>query len=1065
MQYKREKDFEDDVVNCLREYGWKGFPDKSNSSKQYKVILSNVTEEDLIENWKNILFENNKDILNGIELSNDEMNQVIQKVQNCQNFVDTNTLINSEYIGITRTNKLDSKMLNKEIQLKIFKRRDINAGESIYQIARQVKTDLLEDEKERRSDVILLINGMPLIHIELKNSGENILKAITQIKNYSKIGFYKKGIFKLIQIVVAMKPNEMMYMPSTNNYEHIVAERFLKWTDQDNKLINDWKKIIENVFRIPNAHRMIADFTIADVADHTLKVLRSYQIHAVNKVQNKFFANEFFKNTPSKRSHKGGYVWHATGSGKTLTSFKLATLLLEWNQADIVVFVVDRIELGTQTKDAFKNFNSSGQIEVSEAANTNDLIKQLSTTSESIKYKLIITTINKQANIDKDFYDRQLAEIAKKRVVFIFDEAHRSTHGDMFKYIIESNPNAVVFGFTGTPIFDKNLKAGLTTEANFGPLLHKYTMKSGIEDKKVLGFNCEYKFLDKVLLPAIKKLDKSEGSICSDNANAEIKLNSLKNLINVKDDELLKFEENIYRKIKDDDLYKEQVVNEILKDWKRKNIDNDFSAIFATSGIKDAIRYYEIFSQKISETGSSIKFTALFDSSTDISKDSNNPSKGLIKDEKIRQIIARYNQDFNTKFDENNPNSHANFKVDIQNRLARKYNHKNLSKDLKLDILIVVEQLLTGYDSKYINTVYFDKTMAFENLIQAISRTNRNYNANLKPYGNVVFFKQPGKMKWNMQEALAEYADFDPGMAMPKSLEYFYTKINESFLNIQNIFSKWDFVNFESVPEVSDINETDPETLANLKAFLSNFQKIRRNLTSAQILGFDWDDNKNDIALTKDQYELIWARIKDIDFSKFKIATENEEEMFLILELADVDNSTFNITVNNDYLNALLFEIKKSRISKSNDELHYEKSDSWSELEQKYIRKYPMEYQYLARECINEVLANNDSFNEFDLNSCVCEKISKKYNDDIENFAQQMNIDSDKLRKIINSNDPINVNGRLNDLCDDKLEENVKLIIANELGKANANDIKQGQYRKHIKDFIIKLRNSKYRVI
>nr|WP_307908358.1 DEAD/DEAH box helicase family protein [Mycoplasmopsis bovis] len=280
------------------------------------------------------------------------------------------------------------------------------------------------------------------------------------------------------------------------------------------------------------------------------------------------------------------------------------------------------------------------QIEVSEAANTNDLIKQLSTTSESIKYKLIITTINKQANIDKDFYDRQLAEIAKKRVVFIFDEAHRSTHGDMFKYIIESNPNAVVFGFTGTPIFDKNLKAGLTTEANFGPLLHKYTMKSGIEDKKVLGFNCEYKFLDKVLLPAIKKLDKSEGSICSDNANAEIKLNSLKNLINVKDDELLKFEENIYRKIKDDDLYKEQVVNEILKDWKRKNIDNDFSAIFATSSIKDAIRYYEIFSQKISETGSSVKFTALFDSSTDISKDANNPSKGLIKDEKIKQIIA-----------------------------------------------------------------------------------------------------------------------------------------------------------------------------------------------------------------------------------------------------------------------------------------------------------------------------------------------------------------------------------------------------------------------------------------
>ncbi|CAL59270.1 Putative type I restriction enzyme MpnORFDP R protein part 1 [Mycoplasmopsis agalactiae] len=683
-----------------------------------------------------------------------------------------------------------------------------------------------------------------------------------------------------------------------------------------------------------------------------------------------------------------------------------------------------------------------------------------------MKQKLVITTIQKQSNIDKDSYAKQLEEIAKKRVVFIFDEAHRSTNGEMYKDIIENNPNAVVFGFTGTPIFEKNAKYGLTTESNFGPLLHKYTMKNGIEDKKVLGLSCDYKFIDKVLLPAINTIDSNENDSVFNSANAEIKLNSLKNLINAKDEELLNYEENLYNKIKNSRDYKEQVVTEILKDWKRKNLDNNFSAIFATSKIQDAIEYYEIFIQKTSETGQMVKFTALFDPSTDVSENADNYSKGLIKSEKVKQIIARYNKDFGTKFDVNNlNNNHSNFKVDIQNRLARKYNHNNLNKEFKLDILIVVEQLLTGYDSKYINTVYFDKTMNFEHLIQAISRTNRNYNPITKPYGNVVFFRQPGRMRWNMHEALTEYVDIDPGMALPKSLENFYSKINESFRNIQNVFTKWGFSNFESVPDVAEIDENDQEALHEFKTFLFNFQKIRKNLTPAQILGFDWEENKDSVNLTKDQYELIYARIKDIDFSKFKITVENEDEKSLIFELADVDNSSINITINKEYLNTLLLKIKSSYHNQANNETDASVQNSWEEINKKYIHKYPKEHQELARECINEVLENYDSFNEFDFKSCVVAKIQKKYNENIENFASEMNIDSDKLKEIINSSEPVNAYGRLGNLCNVKLTNDIKLIIAKKLKLTNANSIKPGQFKKYIKDFILKKRERKFKVI
>ncbi|EXU60778.1 type I restriction endonuclease subunit R [Mycoplasma mycoides] len=1052
MHFISEKDFEKTIINNLKEYGWKGFPnnldDHLTKQNNYKVVLTNPDERQLIQNWKNIIFSNNKDILNGIELSSDEMDQIIQLVNNCKSFVDSNTLISNEFITIKRTNKDDQKSFNKEVALRLINKRDINSGYTTYQIAQQIRTDKLEDSKSRRGDLMLLINGMPLIHIELKNNTQSIGNAVAQLHNYSRLGFYN-GIFKLVQVIVAMTPNEMMYMPNAVDHKDISKERFLKWTDENNKPINDWKTIVKQFFRIPFAHRLIADFAIADSSDNNLKLLRSYQIHAVNKIQNKFFNKEIFIEKLSKISQKGGYVWHTTGSGKTLTSFKLSTLLLEWNQADTVVFVVDRIELGTQTKSAFKNFNSSGKISVLEAESTNDLVELLS--DNSSRHQLIITSIHKQSRANQENYEKQLQQISKKKIVFIFDEAHRSTFGDMFKNIITSIPNSVVFGFTGTPIFKENKKEDRTTEDNFGPLLHKYTMDDGMNDGKVLGFTSEYVYLDRLLLPTIDQYDNRSSLNNNPTEIAFEKLQKLQNLIKEKDEHLLKYEKNLYKFLQSDknNNYKEQVVDDILKKWRNKSWNNFFSAIFATSSIKDAIDYFEIFSKKVNDKKVQIKFTALFDPSTDISEEYDNISKGLLKSEKIKEIIYQYNNDFNTNFDASSTNDYANFKIDIQKRLARKDKYTNLdnkeNKDQRLDLLIVVNQLLTGYDSKYINTVYFDKKLEDEHLIQAISRTNRIYKKEKKPLGDVVFYNRPGQMRWNVDKALVLYTNTNPEMGAPMSLELLYSKIDESFTKIKCLFEQWNYPNFESVPNSEQIKKDDA------KLFLSEYQNIRTNLRTAIILGFDFDNNKK-IIMTKDQWELIESRIKDIDFSQFKDSIQEDDELFLILELADVENTSWTFVIDNNYLKKLFNDYN---YKKENKEIT-EEYRIWfkKELENKFIIKFPKEYQQIARGCLDSLIGGlNKNVSEFDLKDEVIRRVRNKIYQEISDFSGAMNLNTEELKKIIDSDDPINAYGRFEDLCKNGLTEQAKSAIARYLD-TSIEEIKPGPYKKEIKAFI-----------
>lgn len=468
MSFQSEAQFETAVIAMLQNRGW--------SSE----VLRYPTEEDLIRNWADILYENNRNIdrLGDAPLTETEMQQVLDQVVDHRTPVKLNGLINGKAVNITRDNPKDPIHFGKEVSLKIYDRHEIAAGQSRYQIAQQPvfksKSPILND---RRGDLMLLINGMPVFHIELKNADRSVSQATSQIEKYAYEGLFS-GIYSLIQIFVAMTPVESLYFANPGPDGVFNKLFYFNWADFNNEPIHHWQDVITYLLSIPMAHQMVGFYTVADDSDGVLKVLRSYQYYAANAISDKISKMNW------KEKHRlGGYVWHTTGSGKTLTSFKSAQLIANSKDADKVVFLMDRIELGTQSLREYRAFAEEKEV-IQATENTQDLITRLK--SKDPADTLIVTSIQKMSNIKRDEFGLNSADIEQmsaKRIVFIVDEAHRSTFGDMLITIKQTFPDAVFFGFTGTPIHEENQKKKNTTATVFGDELHRYSIADGIETK------------------------------------------------------------------------------------------------------------------------------------------------------------------------------------------------------------------------------------------------------------------------------------------------------------------------------------------------------------------------------------------------------------------------------------------------------------------------------------------------------------------------------------------------------------------------------------------------------
>lgn len=843
MPFSLEKDFEDSLILKLTEI----------DNQWSKSVLNYKTEKELIDNWAEILFLNNntKDRLNGVRLSESEKQQLVNYVNNIGNPFDVNKLLNGKYIPLYRDNPLDTLHYGKSaIYLFLFDKDEIAAGRSIYQIARQPVFRLPEDViGTRRGDLTLLINGLPLIHIELKRTGVPIQEACNQIEKYTKHGVFT-GLFSFVQVFVAMNPEETVYFANPGRNKPFNPDYFFHWGDFNNKHINDWLEIASTFLSIPMAHRLVGYGTISDATDNTLKVMRSYQYHAAYKIYTRVLSRHDW-DVPDM---KGGYVYHTTGSGKTLTSFKCAQLIASSGKVDKIVFLMDRSELWKQTFDNYVNF-ADGE-DINDTSNVDVLKAKLKSDDNN---QLIVTSIQKMSRLVFDsplIASTEISKIQKKKMVFIIDEAHRDVAGEMLANIKQTYPNAMFFGFTGTPIMLENAAAPeFTTEALFGELLHSYNILEGIRDYNVLGFKPikVFTFDSDDLKDTVARLKIGIEKNTDLAGLSEDKFDEYQNWMNK---DMLDVEKEVSSSLYSEDAsgaeHRRKVVADILDKWQVLSYRNLFHHILATSSIWEAIQYYRLL--KNNDLGLTV--TAVFDPHTD------NSTADIWKDDGIVEILNDYNNQFDCHFDVAH---YKSFKDDVCAKLAHKKPYENLNdpveRDKAINIVIVVNQLLTGFDSSWINVLYLDKVLVYEQYIQACSRTNRLYGPQ-KRYGIIKYYRNPYTMDKNADDALRLYVESGYQSVFASSFGTNLANINKNYREIKTIFVNNGIIDFSRLPT----SEPDKKLFADL------FNNMNLYIERAIPELFTWSQKRYDtedlgtieIELDEYTYEILKQRYSEL---------------------------------------------------------------------------------------------------------------------------------------------------------------------------------------------------------
>ena len=1000
MVFNKELDFEKALIKVLCTKGWES------------DIIKNPTEEDLIKNWANILFENNRNInrLGDYPLTRTEMNQIIDQIINLRTPLQLNSFINGKTVAIKRDNPDDKQHYGKEVSLKIYDRDEIAAGQSRYQIVEQpilkTKSKLVND---RRGDLMLLINGMPVIHIELKKSGIPISEAEEQIRKYAYEGVYT-GIYSLVQIFVAMNPEESVYYANPGPDGKFNENYYFHWADFNNEPINNWKDVASTLLSIPMAHQLIGFYTVADSSDGVLKVMRSYQYYAASAISDKVSKTKW-----DEGNQRGGFIWHTTGSGKTMTSFKSAELIANSKDADKVIFLTDRLELGTQSLKEYKGFADCEDY-VQATENTRVLISKL--TSEDPKDTLIVTSIQKMSNIKHEedgLNEGDIQKISSKRLVFIVDEAHRSTFGEMLFTIKNTFPNALFFGFTGTPIQKENEKNNNTTSMVFGNELHRYSIADGIRDKNVLGFDPymvkTYKDGDIRKAVALEKAKaKTEEEVFTDPKKEEkyyqyMDSSYIQMAGHKESGKYIKgIEDYVSTSQYTTEEHQRAVVSDIIEHWNTYSHNSKFHAIFATSSITEAIKYYQLFK----EMKPSLRVTCLFDPNID------NKGGFKYKEEGLKEILDDYNKLYGSGYD---MVKHAEFKKDVAFRLAHKENHKGIERtpEKQLDLLIVVDQMLTGFDSKWVNTLYLDKVIEYESIIQAFSRTNRLFG-NDKPFGVIRYYRKTNTMARNIKDAVKLYSGDKPLELfvdkLPKNLE----GINTTYKEIKELFTSEGIKDFEKVPDDNAVSAK----------FVSLFNDFNEYLDAAKVQGFIWDKEvyiyddpateehkEYHIYVTKREYDALLQRYKELSGGDPDTTHKDDDIPYdLKSYIVEIDSEKIDSDYMNSRFRKYLKELNKGSspevVEKALSELH-QSFASLSQEDQKYANIFLHDVQSGEID-VQEDKTLRDYINEYKYNA---------KNDQTHKFAEIFGLDEDKLRSMMELNlNELNINefGRLDDL-------------------------------------------------
>lgn len=688
--------------------------------------------------------------------------------------------------------------------------------QNLFQVSHQITVDGVY---KNRYDVTLLINGLPLVQIELKRRGLEIKEAFNQINRYQRHSYASNSaLFNYVQIFVISNGVNTKYY--SNNRKQSFKQTFF-WADENNKNITNLEEFTDVFLERCHLSKMICKYIVLAQVPKILMILRPYQFHATEAIIDRV-----------ENSDKNGYIWHTTGSGKTLTSFKTSQILMKLPHVEKVVFVVDRKDLDFQTT---KEFNSFSDGSVDGTDNTQALVKQFSNDT-----KLIVTTIQKlNTAISKKQYLEKMQKLQDKHIVFIFDECHRSQFGDTHLAITKFFKKNQMIGFTGTPIFVENAvgnKLGKrTTRELFEDCLHKYVITDAIGDDNVLKFSIEY-------VGRYKEKNESASNIDIDVEEIDTK-------------ELLESQDRLNK-----------ITDYIIANHPRKTHSGDFTAMMCVSSVDVLTKYYELFESK----NHNLKIATIFSYSTnEDDKDANgmyelDESDGASVDEahinmhsrdKLESYIGDYNKTFGTAFSTKDSQSYYNYYNDISQRVKRK----------EIDILLVVNMFLTGFDSPTLNTLYVDKNLKYHGLIQAYSRTNRILNEK-KSQGNIVCFRN---LKKSTDDAIALFSNKNAkDIIIMKPYDEYVKLFNEAFTELQNITPS-----VESVDELNDENSQ----LAFIKAF-RNIMRLKNILDSFS--DFKWSD----LSMSEQQFEDYKSKYLDM---YEEIKTKTEKEKVSILE--DVD--------------------------------------------------------------------------------------------------------------------------------------------------------------------------------
>lgn len=720
-----------------------------------------------------------------------------------------------------------------------------------YQVTQQVTQ---VGKYENRYDVTLLINGLPLVQIELKRRGIELKEAFNQINRYQRHSFWAdSGLFNYVQLFVISNGVNTKYY--ANNRKQDYKQTFY-WADEHNNLITQLNDFTDVFLERCHLSKMISQYIVLHESDKILMVLRPYQYYAVEAIVEKV-----------KEGTGNGYIWHTTGSGKTLTSFKTAQILTKLPTVHKVVFVVDRADLDYQTTREF-NFFSEGCVD--ETDNTASLVKQMAGENS-----LIVTTIQKlNSAISKRRHEKAMNALRDKRVVFIFDECHRSQFGDTHKHIVNFFTNAQLFGFTGTPIFVENAvtnKHGKrTTKQLFEERLHQYLITNAIADENVLKFSVEY----------WGKLRHKDGSLIDEQVDK----------INTK--EFFENEERL-----------EGVVDWIIANHNRKTYNKHFSAMMCVSNKDMLIKYYDIFKRKKESGEHDLRVVTIF---TYAANEDDGDANGLISEpdfdiktddpktkhtrEKLEQYVADYNAMYHTQHSVKDSKAFYIYYKDIAKRMKAREKESFQDKE-RADILLVVNMFLTGFDVKKLNTLYVDKNLKYHGLIQAYSRTNRIFGE-LKSQGNIVCFRN---LKDNTDEAIRLFCD---GNANEDVLMEPY----EFYVDQFNVDSKRMLSLVETPDAVNQLLSEDAQL-----AFVTSFRQLMRTLNKLKpFADFKWSDLELDEQTFEDfksKYLDIYERshdtepgasiLDDIDFELELIHRDEVNVAYILQLLGDIQSKKY----------------------------------------------------------------------------------------------------------------------------------------------------------------------------